>query len=246
MPATPTPKHGLHRPAGGDDADIPADLVQLTDELDDLLAPYDQGVFASRPAPGLSGRRYYATDVGVEYVDTGAVWVTLATPMARGPIADRPAASTGGRGRLYLTTDEGPGGVLYLDIGGTWAPLLGATTRLVVSGGGGAPSYGSSWSRAAAVPAGSGASFWRDGNSIRLGGMSDRTASMNTTIFTLPAGYRPPRELYYPRSYYDTGTATTKIDLVIVQTDGDVQLNQSGAQVANLSLDGISFDLSNG
>lgn len=246
MPATPTPKHGLHRPSGGDDADIPADLDQLTDQLDDLLAPYDAGVFASRPDAAVAGRRYFATDLSVEFVDTGSTWLIRGTPLIKDTIANRPPASVHGRGRLFLSTDEGPNnqGILYLDAGGAWAHLFGPTTKVVVGEGGG-PSAGSGWQRSGSP--GTGAQFWKEGTRVHLGGVMQRNAGSGTyIIFYLPAGYRPPRYMVYPRRYFNSTSWVTE-DLSI-GTDGSVSFTVASSvnTISGISLDGISFDLGNG
>lgn len=41
------------------------------------IAEYAQGTFASRPAAGIAGRYYRATDTAVLYVDSGSGWVAV-------------------------------------------------------------------------------------------------------------------------------------------------------------------------
>lgn len=78
MAESPSTRLGLHAPSGGDPAAVPADVKRLRDQLDDVVLGYDQGVLSSRPAAGVEGRMYYATDDGVAYWDTGTGWVPLA------------------------------------------------------------------------------------------------------------------------------------------------------------------------
>lgn len=78
MPARTSRRFGLHAPSGGDPADVPGDLVRLRDELDVVVLGYGQGLLSARPAPGVEGRMYYATDTGSLYYDMGAGWVPAA------------------------------------------------------------------------------------------------------------------------------------------------------------------------
>jgi len=79
--ADTTRRLSLHKPTGGDPAAVPADVGRLAGQLDDLLLGYDQGPLASRPASGVEGRLYYATDDAQLYYDTGSSW----TPAANQP-----------------------------------------------------------------------------------------------------------------------------------------------------------------
>jgi len=57
------------------------------------------GLLAARPAPGIKGQRYYATDTVTEYVDDGTVWQTLTVGTGGGVTAvsgTAPIASSGG------------------------------------------------------------------------------------------------------------------------------------------------------
>lgn len=78
MPATPSRRLGLHAPAGGDPADVPADVLRLRDQLDAVVLGYGQGRLDARPAAGVEGRQYYATDSATLYYDTGGGWVPYA------------------------------------------------------------------------------------------------------------------------------------------------------------------------
>ncbi|WP_272476185.1 phage tail protein [Baekduia alba] len=60
--------------------------VALTGAIDPLLAPVDSGPLASRPpstapSPGKLGRHYYATDLGVTFLDYGTGWIALNEPI---------------------------------------------------------------------------------------------------------------------------------------------------------------------
>ncbi|MFY9488061.1 MAG: hypothetical protein WAP35_05115 [Solirubrobacterales bacterium] len=74
-----TSRLALPYPVNGDAVDVAGDIQDLATAADNLV-PYSQGVFASRPtstggSPGKQGRRYYATDQGIEYLDTGTSWI---------------------------------------------------------------------------------------------------------------------------------------------------------------------------
>jgi hypothetical protein len=61
------------------------DHEQIADVLGTFGSPFSrvaldgQGTLAARPAAGVQGRYYYATDVGFLYRDTGAAWVAFAS-----------------------------------------------------------------------------------------------------------------------------------------------------------------------
>lgn len=77
MPITDSPRLGLTRWSDPTDpfrrSQIDADNAQL----DATVAAYGQGTFNARPAAGLEGRFYYATDTATLYYDTGAAWKSL-------------------------------------------------------------------------------------------------------------------------------------------------------------------------
>ena len=57
-------------------------LVQALNKQNDLISNSMTGmqgadVLANRPAPGIKGRTYYATDNGHFYTDDGTNWITL-------------------------------------------------------------------------------------------------------------------------------------------------------------------------
>lgn len=61
----------------------------------------------------------------------------------------------------------------------------------VVGSGGGAPAFENSWTSVTGKQVG----FWKDGlGMVHLRGAADHTSATDTTIFTLPAGYRPSLE----------------------------------------------------
>jgi len=70
-------------------ASAPADLSnsgdgarlfrELSTALQNQLAPVVVGVFSARPAAGVAGRRYFATDTATVYEDTGSAWLQIST-----------------------------------------------------------------------------------------------------------------------------------------------------------------------
>lgn len=96
MPAPPSTRLGLHAPAGGDPADIPADLLRLRDQVDAAVAVFAQGPDATRPGAGIPGRVYFATDLREPYYDDGRTWRWLAveeTPHLVGTSGEPPFAA---------------------------------------------------------------------------------------------------------------------------------------------------------
>jgi hypothetical protein len=79
MPAQ-TARLALPYPIPDDTVDVPRDVQALAVKLDAITPTYVQGAsFAARPAAGVAGRMYVATDAaGGAWYDTGATWVTLA------------------------------------------------------------------------------------------------------------------------------------------------------------------------
>lgn len=67
-------------------SDIDAGIAALADDVDPKLTPFDSGLYAARPtstagSPGKAGRKFYATDIGVIYLDHGTGWVPLTEPI---------------------------------------------------------------------------------------------------------------------------------------------------------------------
>lgn len=77
---TTTAKHALRRLTGANViSDIDAGFSALADDVDALLTPYSSGLLSARPVstvgtPGKAGRRYFATDTSLEYIDLGTSW----------------------------------------------------------------------------------------------------------------------------------------------------------------------------
>lgn len=78
MAVTASPRLGLTRWSAGTDPFARTQLDGDHAKLDDLAAIDGQGTIAARPAFGIRGRYYYATDEGKLYRDTGAAWVEVA------------------------------------------------------------------------------------------------------------------------------------------------------------------------
>lgn len=75
-----TTKYGIRVPTSGNaGTDLATGLKDTADDIDALVTPFSQGLFSARPvstggSPGKVGRRYYATDTGIEYEDLGTSW----------------------------------------------------------------------------------------------------------------------------------------------------------------------------
>jgi microcystin-dependent protein len=76
MPNT-TPRLALPYPLGADPPDGAGQIQSLANQLDSLVASDQQGTLAARPAAGVRGRYYFATDAGALYRDDGTAWVSL-------------------------------------------------------------------------------------------------------------------------------------------------------------------------
>jgi microcystin-dependent protein len=112
-------------------------LGALATRIEAVLAPIDTqgkakdttiGVLSARPAFGTAGRRYYATDVVADYIDTGTAW--LRTSTASGLVASILAAAAPTGWRLCDGTTIANTGAtleLYAAIGATLPDLRGRT-----------------------------------------------------------------------------------------------------------------------
>lgn len=77
---TTTTKHALRWLTGANViSDIDAGFQALAEDIDAKLTAYSQGLLSARPtstagSPGVTGRHYYATDLGLEFIDYGTGW----------------------------------------------------------------------------------------------------------------------------------------------------------------------------
>lgn len=85
--ALTTPRYALPYPVAADANNVPADLLALATALDNKMATFISGLLSARPAFGVSGRFYYATDTKDVSYDTGSAWRSLTglpvIPLAR-------------------------------------------------------------------------------------------------------------------------------------------------------------------
>lgn len=79
-----TPRYALRYPQTTDPDAVPLDMNHLATDLDNAMQGYSQGTLASRPAAGITGREYRATDNGFTYMDIGTAWVIKTRPIADG------------------------------------------------------------------------------------------------------------------------------------------------------------------
>jgi hypothetical protein len=128
MPASTT-RGALPYPLGTDPPDTDGDIRKLAERLAAVGALYLQDTASARPAAGVDGRLFLATDTGVVSYDTGSAWTDLLTEAAASA-AYATKAETGLRS--FGAPSLGPGsgapvrGVL-LDYWPVW--LLDATTN---------------------------------------------------------------------------------------------------------------------
>lgn len=103
MAETLTTRMGVRQYGAGTDTFSRVEWNAVMQQIEDLTAIDSQGTFASRPAAGVRGRYYYATDTGFLYRDTGAAWVSVAS---RGTDA---LFNASGAGTVPLTASAGSG-----------------------------------------------------------------------------------------------------------------------------------------
>ena len=103
-----SPRYGFHYPISTDPTNIPSDLQITIDEIDaDIVMAY-QGVIASRPAPSIFGRQYFATDTGQLWFDTSSAWLNAGiVNTASGNIAPSAAGNVASAGSVGLAADAG-------------------------------------------------------------------------------------------------------------------------------------------
>lgn len=70
-------------------SDVDAGLQALADDIDGKMATYSQGLLSARPTstagtPGIVGRAYYATDIGLEFHDYGTGWAPVGLALGAG------------------------------------------------------------------------------------------------------------------------------------------------------------------
>lgn len=147
MAVTLSPRLGITRWSAGADplsrAQLDADHAAL-----DLLTALDaQGTLAARPAAGIRGRYYYATDTGILSRDTGAAWVSVNDHGGLVGLTDddHPQYHNDARGdarypRLTVLTADGD---LVTRAAGAWSrvPLGAALSQLRVNAAGTAVEY---------------------------------------------------------------------------------------------------------
>lgn len=87
MSATPSAKYGLVKMSGADPGQTIDDTFNaLVDQVDGLITSWAQGLLSARPTvnlatPGMPGRYYLATDLGVLFLDVGTSWIALNEPI---------------------------------------------------------------------------------------------------------------------------------------------------------------------
>lgn len=72
-----TPRADIPYPSGSQANDFAGDMQDLAEAADTAFALDTQGTFASRPAAGVAGRYYWATDRKTLYRDDGTQWYVV-------------------------------------------------------------------------------------------------------------------------------------------------------------------------
>jgi microcystin-dependent protein len=70
-------------------SDVDAGIQALADDVDGKMATYSQGLLSARPpstagTPGIVGRMYGTTDIGLRFTDTGTGWAPDGIPLGGG------------------------------------------------------------------------------------------------------------------------------------------------------------------
>ena len=99
-----------------------------------------------------------------------------------------------------------------------------------------APSLLNSWANIGG--ASQTAAYWKDAfGVVHLEGHLNAAAATNGTIFTLPAGFRPPADLHFTVSNNVSGADR----ITISASSGNVSYNGTIGSANNIALDGITF-----
>jgi hypothetical protein len=119
-----TGKYGMRALQGGSLVnEIDDGFAALRNDVRDNMAGYASGTFGSRPAAGVSGRLYLATDTGELYLDTGFVWLRVSGPTPWETVLDGgiiwPASA--GAASLWFSGSRGNGAAGYLAVPPLWA-----------------------------------------------------------------------------------------------------------------------------
>jgi hypothetical protein len=77
-----TPRYALRYPIAADPDNVPSDMLALATDLDNKMSGFSTGILSARPAAGVTGRRYRATDTGYTYLDIGTAWVSDGRPQS--------------------------------------------------------------------------------------------------------------------------------------------------------------------
>jgi hypothetical protein len=96
MPEPDTTRLGIPQYEDTEPASFSTQVNAISKAVDAKAAVYAQGVAADRPAAGIAGRYYFATDTEVQWLDTGTEWV-LASPLRIVEHAASVVASSGER-----------------------------------------------------------------------------------------------------------------------------------------------------
>lgn len=223
MPSTTT-RLAFPYPVLADNADVPEDIKALADRLAVIAAGYSQGTAAARPAPGVGGIFYWATDTLALSYDNGTAWQTVWPPTA-GSIVNSMvnAAAAIAYSKLALT-----GSIVDADIASSG---IGAAKQV--------PGTRTALTRPGSVNAvGHCSSRLDESDVVRLeGGVANVTGVSITLLATLAAGFRPASNIYLNASLGVGGAVP-----ISILTDG--RINMAASTLANTGVvyfDGLTF-----
>lgn len=180
--------------------------------------PITVGELANVPAPGSGVSSAWAQQA------TNRIVHRFATVAARNTAWP---AATAGNGAFSVTLDTG---TLWQVVAGAWVPMAGPLTAWT------RPTFQNSW-----TDFGSGlpnVQYRKNGDEVEFRGVA-KSGTVAVAMFTLPAGFRPPINVFYYPILHNNGTAIGRLD---IGADGTVV---PGASVTNasLSLEGVRFSV---
>jgi len=72
-----TPRFQILYPEANQSNDVPRDIRQAVEKIDGLIMAELRGVLSQRPAAGIAGRYYQATDSSQLFRDNGTAWIEI-------------------------------------------------------------------------------------------------------------------------------------------------------------------------
>lgn len=187
---------------------------------------------ATRPGSPIEGQYIHETDTDRFYYWNGTAWIEKGIGVILCTAATRPTASLYNGMRIYETDTKRN----YIYDGTGWMYVGGASPAVIAAALQNSwVNFGDPWQ-----PAG----YYKDGSGVvHIEGMiKNGTTASTTLLFTLPAGYRPPKDSAFVTKSVE-GTSQDPQSVNVTST-GRVEygtMSGSAGQNDALSLDGITF-----